>query len=54
MIDLKPVVRLMLLCYDVRPHPDNPNKINFPEPGLYIIEFWYNDRGIARQPLLVE
>jgi hypothetical protein len=25
----------------------------FPEPGLYSIEFWYNDKVIARQPLLV-
>ena len=28
MVDVEPVVRLMLLCDDVRPDPDNPSKIN--------------------------
>ena len=26
----------------------------FPEPGLYWVQFWYNEQMIAQQPLLLE
>lgn len=25
----------------------------FPEPGLYWVQFWYNDRMLAQQPLIL-
>lgn len=26
----------------------------FPEPGLYSVQFWYNDESLAQQPLLLK
>jgi len=25
----------------------------YPEPGLYLVQFWYNEQVIAEQPLLL-
>ncbi len=33
--------------------PFRLTNIEFPEPGLYLIEFWYNDKVLGEQPLLL-
>jgi hypothetical protein len=33
--------------------PFRIRNIEFPEPGLYWVQFWYNERLLAQQPLVL-